>query len=1665
MPKRLHQLGFFLTLTLLLLCNRQAWSQCTNASQFGTINAPTNNTTTTITTCAFAGEYSTINSCTAGSTYLFNATGGAGNYITIRQGTPAGTVLGFGFAPVTVTCTASGPLYLHYNTNASCGTDASCHNSNIQCTSCAGAPNPCSSITTLPCGTAVSATLSGTGLWSPGSCGFSTPGTEKVYSFTPTTTGVHSLQVNTTNSGGFIDYFYKDASGGCSSTGWTCIDDIFGPLTATIGTLTAGVTYYILLDPETTASVTQNFQIVCPSAPFDPCASIPTMTCATPVTASTTGLGVWSPGNCGFSTPGKEQVYSFTPTVTGMHTQVVTSTNGLFADYFYKAASGGCSATGWTCIGDASGAESNSFGPLTAGTTYYILYDPETSGTITQTFRIDCPPAGTPPSCIAAPTSPANGSNAGCPNTTQTLTWPSAATATSYDVYFGTSATPPFVANTASTSFTTASLPAGTYFWQIRPANSFGTASGCTVWSFTKSDVTPPGISCPANISTPNSPSTACSALVTYNNPVSFDLCGLASVGIIGGQASGTIFPVGVTTNIWRATDLNGNSTTCSFTVTVTDATLPSISCPANITTNSNVPGTCNAIVSYTTPTGSDNCGISSITQTSGVPSGGTFPSGTTTNVWSATDVNANTATCSFTVTVNDATPPTISCPPTISTTNNPATACSAVVTYPTPTGADNCGLSSIQLASGLVSGSAFPVGTTTNVWRATDLNLNTATCSFTVTVSDITLPTITCPANITANNSPSTLCSAVVTYAAPSATDNCGISANVSIGGLASGATYPVGVTTNTWRATDLNGNTRTCSFTVTVTDVTPPAATCPANILTNNSPATACSAVVTYTTPTASDNCGVSTVVLQSGLVSGATFPVGVTTNVWRATDINANTGTCSFTVTVKDVTLPSITCPANIVRNNDATKCSAVVTYTTPTATDNCSISTVTLQSGLASGSVFPVGTTTNIWRATDVNTNTSTCSFTVKVNDVEPPTINCPANVVKGSDPGQCSANLGIYIGTTTFQDNCGVSTVTNNSTGIFQVGTTTVVWKATDFSNNTGTCAQSVTIEDQEWPAVKCPTNFNVKTDEGDCVATLSYAVTATDNCPGLSLDYSTPSPGSFDIGYTNVQVTATDASGHTSTCEFQILVNQRAEICNGLDDDCDGVTDEAEDWSALAKRFAADGVAGEEYGVSVDVQGDYAIVGSNQKTSGGQGIGSAYILFRDKNGANKWGQEVELVAPGLSPGDNFGASVAIYGDYAVVGAPLDDEQLGNEGAAYVFQRNGTQWDFVKKVVATDPKSGDNFGSSLALDGDHLLVGSSLNDASGDNSGAAYMFYRNQGGADQWGQVAKLLATTGAADDNFGASVDLDGDRAIVGANGVDGLYQNAGAAYIFGRNQFGPDAWGQIARIRANQAGENDNFGASVGISGPWALVGADRNDLKGTDAGAVFVFSQNKNGIANSWGQNQIIFDVDGQAGNHFGSDVGVDAPYAVVASRGDSPFGQGSGGGFVYLLEGSTWVPADQLTDGGGHDGDALGSVAAISGRTVILGAPLYNNGQNSDQGAVVIFGGLCNDAFSPEIESRDNLKSNAVDATVNCFPVPFSDVLNIEVKGMRASDAQLTIVNTMGQIVTELYKGAIEGDLRLQWRPTTSTEGLYFLRMTSGSKVVTKAIVQTR
>lgn len=938
----------------------------------------------------------------------------------------------------------------------------------------------------------------------------------------------------------------------------------------------------------------------------------------------------------------------------------------------------------------------------------------------------------------------------------------------------------------------------------------------------------------------------------------------------------------------------------------------------------------------------------------------------------------------------------------------------------------------------------------TTNAWHA-------------VGVGGPYTPTITCPANIVQPNTAG-ICSRIVSYAAPTALANC--PTVIQTNGLPSGSSFPVGVTNNVFRVTDAAGTTSTCAFTVTINDTQLPTINCPANI-TVNSPGVQCGANVNYATPTASDNCFIASNSLFSGGASGSFFPVGTNTVVWRAVDGSGNTRTCSFTITVVDTQLPTITCPANIVRAADPGSCGAVVNYNTPTANDNCGIQSVTQISGLPSGAYYDAGTVINVWRATDISNNTQTCSFSVTVTDSDPPVINCPDDIVRGTDHGKCHANIGAVLGAVSVYDNCNLASVTSNNPQIFQLGTTIVTWVAYDASNNSSSCQQSITIEDREWPYIQCPTNISIKTDEADCVATVDYAVNAYDNCSGVYIEYSVPPSSAFEIGYTHVEVWATDAVGHVSSCSFLVSVSTRPEVCNDVDDDCDGWIDEAEDWPALAKRLDGDGNTSDQYGSSVAIDGDYAIVGSSKKNALGQTMGSAFILFRDKNGANKWNQVAELTVPGLLPGSNFGASVAISGGVAAVGAPFDDVQVGNEGAVFVFYQsanNPEHWNFVKKVVQADPFPGDNFGTSVALNGDRLVVGSPLNDQSGNNAGAAYIFYRNEGGNDEWGQVRKLLAATASPDDDMGRAVAMDGDHVIVGAPGVDGLFQNAGAAYIFGRNHTGPDAWGQVARISTNQSGQNDNFGAAVDISGAWAIVGADRNDIKGADAGAAFLFHQNHLGIQNSWGQRQMLLDFAGAAGKRFGSAVGIDAPYAVVAAKGDNPFGAGSGRGFVYLLDGGTWLPVDQLADGGGQPGDALGSSAAISGRNIILGAALDDVGQQIDRGSVTIYGGLCDTNLQDDGgEERDESSRLITAESLHCYPVPFSGVLNIEIRDMNASFAQLTIVNALGQEVANLFKGAIEGDILVQWQTAQVPNGLYFLRLATNDKVVSRPIVK--
>ncbi|PCJ27236.1 MAG: hypothetical protein COA97_04540, partial [Flavobacteriales bacterium] len=273
----------------------------------------------------------------------------------------------------------------------------------------------------------------------------------------------------------------------------------------------------------------------------------------------------------------------------------------------------------------------------------------------------------------------------------------------------------------------------------------------------------------------------------------------------------GTVTITGLTNGQnWSIVVTDANGCTATFNGTFSgDVTLPVINCPGNITV-SNTPGTCGALVNYAAPVGTDNCPAPVTSLTAGQASGTVFPVGTTTVTYLVTDAIGNTATCSFTVTVNDTENPTISCPGNITVSNDVGT-CGATVNYATPSGLDNCPAPITTITAGQASGTVFPVGTTTVTYLVTDASGNTATCSFTVTVNDTENPTISCPGNIIQ-------CNLIATWAAPTGLDNCAGASTSQTSGLASGSTFPVGITTIQYTVIDAVGNSTICSFTVEI-------------------------------------------------------------------------------------------------------------------------------------------------------------------------------------------------------------------------------------------------------------------------------------------------------------------------------------------------------------------------------------------------------------------------------------------------------------------------------------------------------------------------------------------------------------------------------------------------------------------------------------------------------------------------------------------------------------------------------------------------------------------------------------------------------------------------------------------------------------------------------
>jgi hypothetical protein len=341
----------------------------------------------------------------------------------------------------------------------------------------------------------------------------------------------------------------------------------------------------------------------------------------------------------------------------------------------------------------------------------------------------------------------------------------------------------------------------------------------------TVTDSEAPLLVCPADISL-TAASGSCDAVATWTAPVPTDNCTASgSITLTSTHASGSTFALGTTTVTYTATDAAGNTTTCSFTVTVTDTSAPTFTAGCgDLFGGSAIFGECYAVVNVISPFVTDNCGTVVLTNDFNGTSNasGAYAVGTTTIIWTATDAGGNTMTCTQTVTVTDDEAPTIACPIGVMR-NNDIDVCGAVVTVPQLVATDNCGIASIVNShNGTDNASGFyPVGNTTVIWTVTDVNGNSSQCSTLVTVNDTQAPSVQCPAPITVI-APCSLSAtgADVIVPLPVITDNCGISAvqNSFNGTIDASGFYPIGTTTVTWTVRDVNFNTTVCSTTITV-------------------------------------------------------------------------------------------------------------------------------------------------------------------------------------------------------------------------------------------------------------------------------------------------------------------------------------------------------------------------------------------------------------------------------------------------------------------------------------------------------------------------------------------------------------------------------------------------------------------------------------------------------------------------------------------------------------------------------------------------------------------------------------------------------------------------------------------------------------------------------
>jgi hypothetical protein len=398
-------------------------------------------------------------------------------------------------------------------------------------------------------------------------------------------------------------------------------------------------------------------------------------------------------------------------------------------------------------------------------------------------------------------------------------------------------------------------------------------------------------------------------------------------------------------------------------------------------------------------------------------------------------------------------------------------------------------------------------------------------------------------------------------------------------------------------------------------------------------------------------------------------------------------------------------------------------------------------------------------------------------------------------------------------------------------------------------------------------------------------------------------------------------------------------------------------------WIQSQELTAADGVRDDVFGYSVAVSGATAVIGAAGRTiANNPGQGAAYV-FTCSGTPCTWMQQQELTASDGARDDEFGNSVAVSGNTAIIGAwgknslylpGAPTTALAPQGAAYVFTCSGIPctWRQQQELIAADGVRGDEFGNTVAVSGTTAIIGAPYKNS---YQGAAYVFTCS-GTPCTWAQRQKLTAADGASGDVFGYSVAVSGNTAIIGAIGSN---SSRGTAYVFTCTG-SPCTWTQQQELTAADGARGDVFGTRVAVSGARAVIGAPGKTVGNNSLqGAAYVFTCS--GIPCAWTSQQELIASDGASRDEFGTRVAVSGNTVLIANN------TLQGAAYVFTCSGTPcsgkvrrWPfrtheqQPQELTAADGVRGDEFGYSVAVSGTTAIIGAAY----RNSYQGAAYMF-----------------------------------------------------------------------------------------------------------